>query len=147
MAFYPLIQSSGGLISAALLSVAGASSFYIGGQVIYTLPSRIKYAGWTKDTVKTYSGPSPDVVQAISEYVRSDLEADWCVGESGTAGPTGGETRNRTPGYVALSVTGKDGTKTAELETGSSDREDNMLAFTKAALELLLSAVEEKGKL
>ena len=45
----------GGLISAALLSVPGASAYYKGGLTLYTLPSRIAYAGWTEESVKGYS--------------------------------------------------------------------------------------------
>ena len=45
----------GGLISAALLSVPGASTYYKGGLTLYTLPSRIAYAGWTEESLKGYS--------------------------------------------------------------------------------------------
>ena len=45
----------GGLISAALLSVPGASAYYGGGLTLYTLPSRVAYAGWTDDNLKGYT--------------------------------------------------------------------------------------------
>jgi nicotinamide mononucleotide (NMN) deamidase PncC len=46
--------AAGGIISAALLSVPGASAFYRGGLTLYTLESRIAYAGWTRDSVRDY---------------------------------------------------------------------------------------------
>jgi nicotinamide mononucleotide (NMN) deamidase PncC len=46
--------AAGGLISAALLTVPGASSYFAGGATLYTLPSRIAYAGWTEEDLKKY---------------------------------------------------------------------------------------------
>ena len=33
----------------------------------------------------------------LAKNVREKLGSDWCIGESGTAGPTGGHQPNRTP--------------------------------------------------
>ncbi|KAJ7451009.1 competence/damage-inducible protein-like protein cinA [Mycena galericulata] len=126
--------AAGGLISAALLSVPGASQYYLGGLTLYTLPSRIAFSHWTPDTVKGYSGPTT----SISTYV---------ISESGTAGPTGGSTRNRTPGYVALAVAGEGGTVTREVETGKTEREGNMVAFAVAGLEFVRDVVKGDAKL
>ena len=46
--------AAGGLVSAALLSVPGASAYFAGGLTVYTLASRIAYAGWTEATLKDY---------------------------------------------------------------------------------------------
>jgi nicotinamide mononucleotide (NMN) deamidase PncC len=97
-------QAAGGLISASILACPGASKVYVGGLTLYTLPSRIAYAGWTEENTKNYKGPTPDVVGGMAKNVLNTLKADYCVCESGTAGPTGGTTRNRTPGYCALAV-------------------------------------------
>ena len=43
------------------------------------------------------SGPTEEVVLGLARNVREKLESDWTVGESGTAGPTGGHQPNRTP--------------------------------------------------
>lgn len=90
-------QAAGGIISASLLSTPGASKIYKGGLTLYTLESRIAFAGWTEDTIKAYKGPTEDVVKTLAENVRNTLKATYCICESGTAGPTGGNTRNRTP--------------------------------------------------
>ena len=60
------------------------------------------YAGWTEATLKDYKGPTPDIVAGLAEHTRKTLGASYVVSESGTAGPTGGTTRNRTP-YVFVS--------------------------------------------
>ena len=46
--------AAGGLISAALLTVPGASAYFAGGATLYTLPSRKAYAGWTQDDLQKY---------------------------------------------------------------------------------------------
>ena len=90
-------QAAGGIISAALLSTPGASSFYKGGLTLYTLESRIAFAGWTQENIQNYKGPTPDVVKGLAENVKKKLGSTYTVCESGTAGPTGGKTKNRTP--------------------------------------------------
>lgn len=135
-------QAAGGLISASLLACPGASKIYAGGLTLYTLPSRIAFAGWTEENIKDYKGPTPEVVSGIAKNVVDTLKADYCICESGTAGPTGGTTRNRTPGYCALAVsTAHEDTNTREIETGSSERTDNMVAFAVAAIKLAIEVV------
>jgi nicotinamide mononucleotide (NMN) deamidase PncC len=125
---------------------------------LYTLESRIAFAGWTEDHIKNYKGPTPEIVGGLAENVRAKLGSTFTISESGTAGPTGGTSRNRTPyvsssvrsciallilpvilsGYVALAVSSKAGTVTREVETGmGTDREANMVAFATEALKLL----------
>ncbi|KAJ7041106.1 competence/damage-inducible protein-like protein cinA [Mycena alexandri] len=139
--------AAGGLISAALLSVPGASQYYLGGLTLYTLPSRIAFSHWTPDTVKDYSGPTTSIVAGLAEHARTTLKSTYAISESGTAGPTGGSTRNRTPGYVALAVAGESGTVTREVETGKTEREGNMVAFAVAGLELVRDVVKGDAKL
>lgn len=140
--------AAGGIISAALLSTPGASGFYKGGLTLYTLESRIAFAGWTSETLKSYAGPTPAVVAGLAENVRARLGSTYTVSESGTAGPTGGNTRNRTPGYVALAVSSESGTTTREIETGlGGDREANMVRFAVEALKLLRDVITGTTKL
>lgn len=74
------------------------------------------------------------------------MGSTYAVSESGTAGPTGGSTRNRTPGYVALAVAREGGdTATREAETGSSEREGNMVAFAVEALKLVRDVIKADG--
>ncbi|KAF2134387.1 hypothetical protein P153DRAFT_371777 [Dothidotthia symphoricarpi CBS 119687] len=139
--------AAGGLISASLLSFPGASGFYSGGLTLYTLQSRIAYAGWTEDAIKDYKGPTPDIVSGLAAHTRQTLGSTYTVSESGTAGPTGGQTRNRTPGYVALAVASDKGVATREVETGSVDREANMVRFAVEGLRLVRDVIKGEEKL
>ncbi|KAF2012219.1 hypothetical protein BU24DRAFT_322760, partial [Aaosphaeria arxii CBS 175.79] len=135
--------AAGGLISASLLSYPGASSYYAGGLTLYTLPSRLAFGGWTDAHISSYAGPTPEIVAGLAEHARTTLGSTYGIGESGTAGPTGGEARNRRPGYVALAVSREGGeTVTREVETGRGDREGNMVGFAGEALGLLRDVIK-----
>ena len=103
--------------------------------------------GWTDADTQNYKGPTPEVVTKLADNARKALGSTYTVSESGTAGPTGGSTRNRTPGYVALAVSreGK-GTVTREVETGSREREGNMVRFALEALTLVRDVIKGEGE-
>lgn len=73
--------AAGGLISAALLSTPGASTIYAGGLTLYTLQSRIAFAGWTQSDTDKYRGPTPEIVAGLAENVRQKLDSTYCVSE------------------------------------------------------------------
>ncbi|TKA63800.1 hypothetical protein B0A49_06320 [Cryomyces minteri] len=126
--------AAGGIISASLLATPGASQFYKGGLTLYTLESRIAFAGWTQDSIKAYRGPT--------------LGSTYTVCESGTAGPTGGQTRNRQPGYCALAVSCDKGTFTREIDTGlGGDRQANTIRFAEEALRFVGEVMRGEAKL
>ncbi|KAF2876674.1 competence/damage-inducible protein-like protein cinA [Massariosphaeria phaeospora] len=140
--------AAGGLISAALLSYPGASGYYKGGLTLYTLESRIAFAGWTEANKVGYNGPTPEIVAGLADHTRKTLGSTYTVSESGTAGPTGGTTRNRTPGYLALAVSSEPGTATREVETGlGTDREANMVRFAIEGLKLVRDVIKGDAKL
>jgi nicotinamide mononucleotide (NMN) deamidase PncC len=87
-------------------------------------------------------------VSGLAEHTRKTLGSTYTVSESGTAGPTGGQTRNRTPGYVALAVA-REGSETVtrEVETGSSEREVNMVAFAVEGLKFVRDVIKGEEKL
>ncbi|TVY37869.1 hypothetical protein LOCC1_G007396 [Lachnellula occidentalis] len=102
----------------------------------------------TQETKTGYKGPTTDIVAGLATNVRPKLGATYCVSESGTAGPTGGNTPNRTPGYVALAVATESGTYKRELSTGhGGDREANMIQFAVEGLVLLRDVIKGDAKL
>jgi nicotinamide-nucleotide amidase len=133
--------TAGGLVSAALLWVAGASRYYAGGGVTYTLNSRIALAGVAAETLENYQGTTPEMIATLAESMRQRLGADWCVSESGLAGPTGGRS-GAAPGRVTVGVAGPV-TRTEVFNTGSDDREANMIEFTTLTLRYLRDAIKE----
>ena len=71
----------------------------------------------------------------LAETVRIRLDADWGLAETGATGPTGNRYGDA-PGHACLAISGRRKASRI-LETGSSDRMSNMVAFANAALELL----------
>jgi PncC family amidohydrolase len=136
--------TAGGLVSAALLWVPGASRYYAGGGVTYTLNSRIALAGVPAETLENYRGTTPEMIAMLAECMRERLSADWCISESGLAGPTGGRS-GAAPGRVTIGVAGPV-TRTEVFETGIDDREANMIDFTTRTLRYLRDAIVEANK-
>jgi len=136
-------STSGGLVSAALLSVAGASRYYAGGGVVYTLASRTALAGVSAEQYANYRGTTPEMLVTLAESMRQRLGATWCIAESGLAGPTG--SRFGAPaGKVTVSVAGPV-VRTETGETGLTDCEANMVEFASRALRVLSQAIHEAG--
>jgi nicotinamide-nucleotide amidase len=138
-------SSAGGLISAALLCVPGASRYFAGGAVVYTLDSRVALAGVTPESVANYQGTTPEMLLAMAASLSRRLAATWCIAESGLAGPAPGRT-GRPPGHAVVGVSGPI-TRSEAIETGNADREENMLRFTTGALEVLRDALREAATL
>jgi len=134
-------STTGGLLSAALLWVPGASRYFAGGGVVYTLKSRTELAGVPAEQYTNYRGTTAEMLEALAESMRARLGATWAVAESGLAGPTGG--RGGAPaGRTSVSVAGP-ARYTETFETGLTDREANMIEFTTLALRVLRDTVRD----
>lgn len=133
-------SSAGGLISAALLAVPGASVYFLGGAVVYTVAARSALLGISKEQLAGIRPSTQPYAQLLARAVRDKLGADWALSETGAAGPAGNRYGDPA-GHACFAVAG-----TAEaaftLETGEADREKNMRAFARCALELLLRQLD-----
>jgi nicotinamide-nucleotide amidase len=132
-------SAAGGLVSAALLSVSGASGYYLGGASIYTQTARRGLLRFN-DVNAQLRGSTEEYATLTATTMRDLLEADWAIGESGAAGPSGNRYGDPA-GHVALAVVGPV-IATRIVQTGNDDREDNMWAFAQAALDLLYETVK-----
>jgi nicotinamide-nucleotide amidase len=135
-------SSTGGLISAALLSVGGASAYFIGGGVIYTGASRKALLQIPDDAMRGMRGASEPYALLSARTVRANCGAVWGVGETGATGPAGNRYGDAA-GHSCIAVVGPR-ERAITLETGSADRIANMYAFTVRALDLLIEALEQK---
>lgn len=132
-------SAAGGLVSAALLSVPGASGYYLGGASVYTQTARRGLLRFN-DAKAQLRGSTEEYATLTATTMRDLLEADWAIGESGAAGPSGNRYGDPA-GHVALAVVGP-ASATRIVQTGNDDREDNMWSFAKAALDLLYETVK-----
>ncbi len=132
-------SSAGGLISAALLAMPGASAYFLGGGVIYTLDSRRALLGISDEDMRGIRSASEPYAQLLARTIRTRLGTTWGLAETGATGPTGNRYGDAA-GHACLAVDGPHSAVTT-LETGSDDREANMWRFTEAALALLQDCI------
>ena len=133
-------SSTGGLISAALLALPGASAYFLGGGVIYTRPARDHLLGVDfRDHPGMRSSSEPYAALAAAT-MRAKLSATWGLAETGAAGPSGNRYGDPA-GHTCLAVSGPRAA-TRVLQTGLDDRENNMWLFTEHALALLVESLE-----
>ena len=127
-------SSAGGLISAALLAVPGASAYFVGGGVFYTRRSILAMRDADESLFKGIRGASEPWALMLARQWRARCGADWGLSETGAAGPTGNRYGDPA-GHAAFAVTGAI-ERSVVLDTGSSDRSANMITFAAAALRL-----------
>jgi PncC family amidohydrolase len=134
-------SSAGGLISAALLSIPGASAYFLGGGVIYTRDARRALLGVPDRAVTGIRSASEPYALLKARRIRGLLGATWGLAETGATGPAGNRYGDAA-GHACIAVAGPV-ERVITLETGKADREANMWAFTRAALELLEACVTD----
>jgi PncC family amidohydrolase len=127
-------SSTGGLISAALLAVPGASAYFVGGGVIYTHKARGVLLEVDLDAHPGMRASTEPYAMLCATTIRDRLETTWGIGETGATGPTGNRYGDAA-GHSCIAVCGPR-IRSMTLETGQSDREANMWRFAKEALGL-----------
>jgi nicotinamide-nucleotide amidase len=134
-------SAAGGLMSAALLAVPGASAYFIGGGVLYTRRSFLALRDTREGLFSGIRGATEQWAMLLARTLRDRCAADWGLGESGAAGPTGNRYGDP-PGHACFAVTGSV-ERTLVVKTGNSDRIGNMYAFASAGLKLLAESLEQ----
>src|SRR3954469_3457677 len=134
--------SAGGLISAALLSVPGASAYFARGAVGYTGAGPSAFTDIRMDDMKGLRPASEPYATLLAQHVRERLHATWALAEAGAAGPSGNRYGDPA-GHTCIAVSGPS-QRAFTLRTGSSDRRANMRAFAARALELFANEIGAK---
>ena len=128
-------SSAGGLISAALLAVPGASAYFLGGSVVYTQAARRALLGVPDESVAGIRSSTEAYARVKARTIRQLLGTTWGLAETGATGPTGNRYGDAA-GHACIAVAGPV-ERAITLETRDGDREKNMWAFARAALALL----------
>jgi nicotinamide-nucleotide amidase len=133
-------SSAGGLVSASLLAVPGASKYFMGGGVIYTHRARKRL---TEIDFKDHPGvrsSSEPYASLLAKSMRTRLSANWGLAETGASGPTGNSYGDNA-GHTCVAVDGPV-CDVRTLETASADREANMWAFADEALDIFIECLK-----
>jgi nicotinamide-nucleotide amidase len=99
---------TGGLVSARITDVPGASEVFLGGAVTYTNDAKEDLVGVPHELLVEHGAVSEEVARAMASGVRDRFSADWGIGITGIAGPTGG-TAEKPVGLVHWAVAGPGG--------------------------------------
>jgi PncC family amidohydrolase len=134
-------SSTGGLISAALLAVPGASAYFLGGAVVYTRQARRALVSIPDAAMAGIRSASEPYALLLARTVCEQHGATWGLSETGAAGPSGNRYGDPA-GHACIAIAGPS-QHVLTVRTGSSDRQANMQAFATKALETLLAAIEK----
>lgn len=132
-------SSAGGLITAALLAVPGASAWCLGGTVIYTKQGWRALRDFDERVLGGFRSATEGNALVRARFIRERMAASWGIGETGAAGPTGNRYGDPA-GHACLAVSGAR-ERAVTLRTGSAARLENMHAFARAALQLFVDTL------
>jgi PncC family amidohydrolase len=127
------------LIAAALLTVPGASAYFLGGAVVYTRQARAALLAITDDAMSGIRPASEPYAALLARTVRERHGATWGLAETGATGPAGNRYGD-VAGHACIAISGPSEC-VITIETASGDRQANMRAFAAKALEMLLEAI------
>ncbi len=136
-------SSAGGLISAVLVAVPGASAFFLGGSVIYTLEARRLLLNLKDEEFAGVRASTEEYALRMARAVRQLFGTTWGVSETGATGPTGNRYGDAA-GHACVAVAGPV-ERVLTIETRHSGREMNMWMFTATAIELLETCIRQNN--
>src|SRR5246127_2643069 len=113
-------SSTGGLISAALLALPGASAYFLGGAVAYTRQAKILLLGLDEAALTQFRPATEPHALLLARSAKARFGASWGLGETGATGPTGNRYGDPA-GHTCLAVAGTV-ERAMTLETGTAER-------------------------
>ena len=131
---------TGGLVSAALTSVAGSSAVVERSFVTYSNAAKTGLLGVPADLIERHGAVSEAVARAMAEGALSHSAAQVSVAVTGIAGPGGGSP-DKPVGLVHFAASGPGGPTHVERRFGDIGREEVRLASLRVALDLLLDRI------
>jgi len=133
--------ATGGLVSASLLTVPGATKFFASGGVVYSRRGRDVLFALPDEAYSGMRSATEEYALLQARAIRDNFGADWGIAESGSAGgsrhPLGVAS-----GKSCCAVVGPGIERVRMTETESDERIGNMACFTRAALHLLLETLQ-----
>ncbi|MGK5739013.1 CinA family protein [Micromonospora sp. URMC 103] len=131
---------TGGLLSAAIVEIAGVSGVYRGGLVVYATELKAELAGVPSELLAERGPVDPDVAAALAEGGRRRCGADWGLATTGVAGP---EPQDGKPvGLVYVAAAGPGGTTVRQLDLDGG-RDHVRSAAVIEALRLLAERIHD----
>jgi nicotinamide-nucleotide amidase len=126
---------TGGLLAQRLTSIAGSSSYFLGGVVCYSNERKTAWADVPPELIAAKGAVSPEVAAALADGIRRRVGSALGVGVTGIAGPGGGS-EEKPVGTVHLALAHSGGI----LERGVTlpgDRDSIRFQASQVALDMV----------
>jgi len=101
---------TGGLLAQRLTSIAGSSSYFLGGVVCYSNELKTTWADVPPEIIKSKGAVSSEVAMALADGIRRRVRSTLGVGITGIAGPGGGS-EEKPVGTVHVAIAHAGGVK------------------------------------
>jgi nicotinamide-nucleotide amidase len=134
---------TGGLLANRITNVPGASLVLLEGFVTYSNDAKIRSVGVPEDLITTYGAVSEPVARAMAEGAAVKTGADFGIGITGIAGPSGG-TPEKPTGTVFVALTERDVQTECRKEIFPTDRETFKQLASQLALDMLRLRIFEE---
>ena len=128
--------TTGGLISARIVSVPGSSAYYERGVIAYSALSKSEMLGIDEKVMDVYGAVSAEAACAMAKGVRKVSGADLGLAETGIAGPI----RGRSPkpiGTTYIALAHAEGVVCRDFQF-DGDRDAIRNAIADAALQMVI---------
>jgi nicotinamide-nucleotide amidase len=129
---------TGGLLSAAITSVAGSSQIFLGGVVAYANRVKVEALAVPASLVDAHGAVSREVAEAMALGVRSRFGATFGLSTTGVAGP--GSSESKPAGLIYVALAGQDRVEVRQLDRDLG-RHLNRVAAVEVALEMVVAAL------
>ncbi len=128
---------TGGLLSAELTSIPGASAWFDRGFIAYSNKAKVECLGVSLNYLEDYGAVSEQVVKAMALGAIQKSDATVALATTGIAGPSGG-TKDKPVGLVWFALAYKN-----EVYTKKAIFTGNRQAIQKNAVALAISWLKE----
>ena len=135
---------TGGMLSAAIVDVPGASDYFDRGYVTYAYEAKSGTLGVDRALLDQHGAVSEPVAAAMAQAARDLAGCTWGVSVTGTAGPSGG-TEEKPVGttFIGVAHAGPWGSQTSTSTVNRYRFEGNRMAIRRAAVSQALTDLDE----
>ena len=125
---------TGGALTAALVSISGASDVLLGSIVAYSKEMKMNQLGLSAELIDEKGLVSKEVALEMAKGARQKLGSSWAISSTGSAGPRALD--GSSPGEIWIAIVGPDRQESVKLSLNGA-RQEVINGAVESALTLL----------
>ena len=125
---------TGGALTAALVSISGASDVLLGSIVAYSKEMKINQLGLSAELIDEKGLVSKEVALEMAKGAKQKLGSSWAISSTGSAGPRALD--GSSPGEIWIAIVGSDSQESMKLSLNGA-RQEVISGAVESALTLL----------